>query len=50
MLLAFAIALLPIWGWLVVVAALVLSAAIACARARRCGALNLPEMRLTAFD
>ena len=48
LLLILAVALLPVWGWLAVAAALVLGAAVACAKARRGGALDLPEMRPTA--
>jgi hypothetical protein len=46
LLLVLAIALLPFRGWFVAAAALVLGAAVTCARARRCGALDLSEMRL----
>ena len=49
LLLAPAIALLAVWGRLLVAAALVLSASVACAKARRCGALDLPEVRLSEF-
>jgi hypothetical protein len=48
LLLALAIALLPVWGWFVAAAALVFGAAVTCAKARRCGALDLPEVRPTA--
>jgi hypothetical protein len=43
------IAVLPRWGWLAVMAGLVLGAAVTCAKARRCGALDLPEVRPTAL-
>ncbi len=49
LLLALAIVLLPVWGWLVAKATLVLGAAVTCAKMRRCGALDLPEVRSTAF-
>jgi hypothetical protein len=49
LLLALAVALLPIWVWLVPAAALLLGAAVACAKARRGGALDLPEVRPTAL-
>jgi hypothetical protein len=49
LLLGLAIAVLPLWGWLVATAALVLGAAVTCAKARRCGALDLPQARPTAF-
>lgn len=49
LLLALATALLPGWGWLIAAAALLLSAAVTCAGARRRGALDLPEVRPTAL-
>jgi hypothetical protein len=49
LLLALAIAVMPLWGWLVATAALVLGAAVTCAKTRRCGALDLPEVRPTAL-
>jgi hypothetical protein len=49
LLLTVAAVLLPVWGWLVAAGALVLGAALTCAKARRCGALDLPEVRPTAF-
>jgi len=49
LLLAFAITWLPFWGWLVAAAALVLGAAVTCAKTRRCRALDLPGIRPTAF-
>ena len=48
-LLTLTVAVLPRWGWLAVMAVLVLGAAIICAKARRFGALDLPEMRQTAL-
>ena len=47
-LLTLTIAVQPRWGWLAVMAVLVLAAAVTCAKARRCGALDLPEVRPTA--
>jgi hypothetical protein len=49
LLLTLTIAVLPRWGWLRVIAALVLAAAVTCVKARRCGALDLPEVRPTAL-
>ena len=43
------VAVLPRWGWLAAMAVLVLGAAVTCAKARRCGALDLPEVRPTAL-
>ena len=48
LLLTLTLAVLPRWGWLAVMAVLVLGAAVTCAKARRCGALDLPEVRPTA--
>ena len=47
-LLTLTIAVLPRWGWLAAMAVLLLGPAITCAKARRCGALDLPEVRPTA--
>jgi hypothetical protein len=47
--LALAVAWLPFWGWLIAAAALVLGAAVTCAKARRCRVLDLPGMRPTAL-
>ena len=47
-LLTLIIAVLPRWGWLAAMAVLVLGAAVTCAKARRSGALDLPEVRPTA--
>jgi hypothetical protein len=48
-LLTLTIAVLPRWGWLAVTAVLILAAAVTCAKIRRCGALDLPEVRPTAL-
>ena len=48
-LLTLTIAVLPRWGWLAAMAVLVLGAAVTYTKARRCGALNLPEVRPTAL-
>ena len=48
-LLTLTIAVLPRWGWLAAMAVLLLGAAVTCAKARRCGALDLPEVRPTAL-
>ena len=48
-LLTLIIAVLPRWGWLAVTAVLILAAAVTCAKIRRCGALDLPEVRPTAL-
>jgi hypothetical protein len=49
LLLAIAIVVTPLWGWLVTAAVLVLGASVTCAKARRCGTLNLPQIRSTAL-
>ena len=49
LLLTLSLAVLPRWGWLAAMAVLVLGAAVTCAKARRCGALDLPEVRPTAL-
>ena len=49
LLLTLTIAVLPRWGWLAAIAVLALGAAVTCAKARRCGALDLPEVRPTAL-
>ena len=49
LLLTLTIAVLPRWGWLAAMAVLVLGAAVTCAKARRDGALDLPEVRPTAL-
>jgi hypothetical protein len=48
-LLTLSLAVLPRWGWLAAVAVLVLGTAVTCAKARRCGALDVPEVRPTAL-
>jgi hypothetical protein len=48
-LLTLTIAVLPRWGWLVAMAVLAVGAAVTCAKARRRGALDLPEVRPTAL-
>jgi hypothetical protein len=49
LLLTLTIAVLPRWGGLAAMAVLVLGTAVVCAKARRCGALDLPEVRPTAL-